>query len=59
MIQKRRKKGMKRGVSIVMTASSIPPRAHIPSQDNIQYITNPELPKLKQPQSAKEQQVTH
>jgi hypothetical protein len=54
MIQKRRKKGMKRGVSIVMTASSIPPRAHIPSQDNIQYITNPELPKLKQSQSAKD-----
>jgi hypothetical protein len=44
MIQRRRKKGIKRGVNIVMTDSTAPPSAHIASHDIIQYITKPELP---------------
>jgi hypothetical protein len=36
MIQMRRKKEMKRGVAIVMTDSTAPPRAHIASHDIIQ-----------------------
>jgi hypothetical protein len=52
MIQGRRKKEMKRGVIIVIIDSTIPPSAHIASQDNTQYITNPELPKLEQAWSA-------
>jgi hypothetical protein len=44
MIQRRRKKAIKRGVNIVMTDSTAPPSAHIASHDIIQYITKPELP---------------
>jgi len=36
IIQRRRKKGMKRGVNIVMTDSTAPPSAHIASHDIIQ-----------------------
>jgi hypothetical protein len=47
MIQRRRKKVMKRGVIIVITDSTTAPSAHIASQDSIQYIRNPQLPKLE------------
>jgi hypothetical protein len=36
MIHRRRKKGMKRGINIVMRDSTAPPSAHIASHDIIQ-----------------------